>query len=71
MVCAVVRSVHAGVGVRDDLLDAGVRVVAVDSGVCVHVALDHLLRDLALTQQPLLDLRSHLRPALDKQVPII
>ena len=68
LVRAVVRAVHAGVGVRDDLLDVGVRVVAVDPGVCVHIALDHLLCDLALAQQPLLDLRRHLRPALDKQV---
>ena len=68
LVRAVVRAVHAGVGIRDDLLDVGVRVVAVDPGVGVHVALDHLLCDLALAQQPLLDLRRHLRPALDKQV---
>ena len=68
LVRAVVRSVHAGVGIRDDLFDVGVRVVAVDPGVCVHVALDHLLCDLALAQHPLLDLRRHLRPALDKQV---
>ena len=67
LVRAVVRSVHAGVGIRDDLLDVGVRVVAVDPGVCVHIALDHLLRDLALAKQPLLDLRRHLRPALGKQ----
>ena len=68
LVRAVVRSVHAGVGIRDDLFDVGVRVVAVDPGVCVHVALDHFLCDLALAHQPLLDLRRHLRPALDKQV---
>ena len=68
LVRAVVRAVHAGVGIRDDLLDVGVRVVAVDPGVCVHIALDHCLCDLALAQQPLLDLRRHLRPALNKQV---